>query len=662
MTGGALGWAILALLTSVATLDALGIAVRARTSGRAELALVATAAWFALLATPVLVLGYTNALTPGALVVASTTLLGGTFLALARGRGGREVVRECVQAARAIASMPGDALRETARARSIVLLGCLVCAGLLAVALVQTVFGANESWDGFLYHEPIVGFAIQNHGFSIVPLQAHQAVQATNGYPHLCEAVSLWLVVFTDKTLVELPSDVGAPAMMLAVYVLARRFGDRVTAVGWACVLLLMPQCWTQLCGTMIDMTVAFFALFAIHFATRPALRLSDALLAMLGMALVLQSKSSGLVIVPPIALLLGARLVSGPRRSRPRATLAVLAAGGVLLAGIGLLVPLRNWAAFHDPLWPVSFDGRALGIRWDGLITPAELGPIIPLQQVIERAYDHPTGGVEDAMQRGYGYAIAWVVVPLGLVAVVAGLAAALLERFAWKESGRASNLGLVLILVVTGILTTLTLNGQNARYNIHLVAGLMIAVAWLLAGRRWVSLREGVLGASIVLSIMPLFWMKGLLWPWFSTEHPEDMLRHPLESRTAFERPTLDQLARLRNAELRPGDWAVFDQDVHFVGALWNFAFSNRVKYVKYESSKQFLLALDEVAPKWVAVGKGDDARKALESTNRWELVGEILRDSEVVFRRKGSRTAAQDSTTLQTGAASAPASRVP
>jgi hypothetical protein len=651
MTGGLLGWAILALLTSVATLDALGIAMRARVSGRAELALVATAAWFALLATPVLVLGYTNVLTPGALIAASSSLLGGTFLVLARGRGGREVVREGLQAARAIAGMPVDALREAARARSIVLLGCLVCAGILAVALFQTVFGANESWDGFLYHEPIIGFAIQNHGFSIVPLQMHQAVQATNGYPHLCEAVSLWLVVFTDKTLIEMPNDIGGPAMMLAVYVLARRFGDRVTAMGWACVLLLMPQCWTQLCGTMIDMAVAFFALFAFHFATRPALRISDALLAMLGMALVLESKSSGLVIVPPIALLLAVRLVAGPRRSRPRATLAVLVGGGVLLAGLALLVPLRNWEAFRDPLWPVSFDSRALGIHWDGLITPKDLGPIVPLREVVEHAYDHPSGGVEDAMQRGYGYAIAWVVVPPGLVAVVGGLGTALLEKLHWKESSSASNLGLLLLLVVTGILTTLTLNGQNARYNIHLVAGLLIAVTWLLARRRWAALRESVLGASILLSILPLFWMNGLLWPWTSTDHPEDMVHHPLESRTAFARPTLDQLARQRNEELRAGDWAVFDQDVTFVGALWNFDFSNRVKYVKYEGSQQWLLAVEEVAPKWVAVGKGGDSRKALERSSRWELVGEIFREGDVVFRRKGSRTADQDSTRVRT-----------
>jgi hypothetical protein len=647
MTGGLLGWAILALLTSLATLDALGIAVRARTSGRAELALVATAAWFALLGTPVLVLGYTNVLTPGTLVLAAAALFGGTFVALARGRGWREVVRESLHAARAIASMPLDALREAARARSIVLLACLVCGALLALALLQTVFCANTSWDGFLYHEPIVGFAIQNHGFAIVPLQAHQAVQAANGYPHLCEAVTLWLVVFTDKTLIELPSVVGAPAMMLAVYVLARRFGDRVTAIGWACVLLLMPHCWTQLCGTMIDMTVAFFALFAVHFATRPALRLSDALLAMLGMALVLESKSSGLVIVPPIALLLAARLVAGPWRSRPRATLAVLAAGGGLLIGLGLLVPLRNWAAFHDPLWPVSFESRALRIHWGGLISPAELGPIIPLQQVIEHAYDHPIGGIEDAMARGYGYAVAWIVVPLGLVAVVVGLGAALLEKRAWREGGRAWNLGLVLALVVTGIMTTLTLNGQNARYNIHLVAGMMVGVTWLLSGRRWAPLREAVLGASIVLSLLPLVWMKGLLWPWFSTEHPEDMLRHPLASRTALERPSLDRLARERNEELRPGDWAVFDQDVYFVGALWNFDFSNRVKYVKYESSQQFVVAVEEMAPKWVAVGKDGDPRSALERTNRWELVGEIGGGSEVVFRRKGSRPSTRDST---------------
>jgi hypothetical protein len=638
MTGGLLGWVILGVLTSVATLDALGIAVRARTSGRAELAMVATAAWFALIAAPVLVLGYANVLTPGTLLAASTGLFVATFLLLARGRGARATLHECLGAAAAIASIPFDALREAARARSLVFVALLVCAGILLAAFVLTIFAPNETWDGFLYHEPIVGFAIQNHGFAMVPLQMHQAVQATNGYPHLCEAVSLWLVVFTDKTLIELPNDIGAPAMMLAAYVIARRFGDRVTAMGWACVLLLMPQCWSQLCQTLIDMVVAFFALFAMHFATRPTLRFSDVILAMLGMALLIGSKSSGIVMVPPMALLADARLLAATWRSRRPAALATVIGGGLALAALGALVPWRNWMAFRDPLWPVTFESKALGIHWNGLITIADLGTVKPIRELIDQAYGVPIGGMGDVILRGFGYGIQWVVIPLGLVAAAVGLVAALLELLGWREPSNASNLGLVLLLVVVGILTTPTLNPQSARYNIHLAAGLMVAITWLLARRPWARLREGVLAGAIALSIVPLFWMKGRGWSWVSTEHPEDILRHPLESRTALERPAFDRLARNRNEELHAGDLVLFDQDVAFVGALWNFELSNRVKYLKYQSSSQFLADVTAASPTWVAVGRNADSRKTLEKASGWELVGEIHPDGDVVFRRKG------------------------
>jgi hypothetical protein len=163
------------------------------------------------------------------------------------------------------------------------------------------------------------------------------------------------------------------------------------------------------------------------------------------------------------------------------------------------------------------------------------------------------------------------------------------------------------------------------------------MAAATWLLAGRAWARAREGVLGACIVLSIIPLYWMGGWGWSWVSTDHPEDVLRHPFASRTQLARPSFDLLAAKRNAELLPGDWVVFSQDVAFVGALWNFDFSNRVKYVKYDSSAQFVADAEAMSPRWIAVGKDGDARKALEQTHRWERVGEIISDGEVVYRRR-------------------------
>jgi hypothetical protein len=244
----------------------------------------------------------------------------------------------------------------------------------------------------------------------------------------------------------------------------------------------------------------------------------------------------------------------------------------------------------------------------------------------------------MEDVIYRGYGYAVVWVLFPVGLLALVAGLVAAFLERVGGREKSDASNLGLVLLLVVAGIVTTPTLNGQSARYNLYLVGGLMVAAVWLLAARPWSRMRDGVLAAALALSIVPLFWMRGRGWYWVSTNFPEDVVLHPLDSRTELARPSFDLLAHQRNTELARGDVAAFDQDVTFIGALWNFDFSNRVHYVKYESSREFLSALDGVAARWSAVAKEGGARQALEQSGRWELVGSITPDGDVVFRRRG------------------------
>jgi hypothetical protein len=402
-------------------------------------------------------------------------------------------------------------------------------------------------------------------------------------------------------------------------------------------VLFLLPQVWSQLCQSLVDIQVAFFALVAVYFTTRPAYRVRDAWWASLGLALLVGSKGSGLVMVPPIALLAYGRLLVAHWRTSRAPALASALGGGLVVAAVGITAPLRNWLAFGNPIWPVTYENRAFGIRWSGLQPLAEQVVDAPVRVMLDIAHGIPVGGMHDVIARGYGYAFIWVLLPLGCAALVVGLAAAGLEWARLREPSDASNLGMVLVLLVVGAVTAPTLAGQNARYNTHLVACLMAAATWLLAGRAWARAREGVLGACIVLSIIPLYWMGGWGWSWVSTDHPEDVLRHPFASRTQLARPSFDLLAAKRNAELLPGDWVVFSQDVAFVGALWNFDFSNRVKYVKYDSSAQFVADAEAMSPRWIAVGKDGDARKALEQTHRWERVGEIISDGEVVYRRR-------------------------
>ena len=108
--------------------------------------------------------------------------------------------RALARAALAQARLPFDALHEALRARSFVLLGLLMSAALILWTAISSYYAPSwRQWDALWYHEPIVAFTIQNHGFAMVDLP-RDGLQKINGYPRLCEMTQLWFVIFTDST------------------------------------------------------------------------------------------------------------------------------------------------------------------------------------------------------------------------------------------------------------------------------------------------------------------------------------------------------------------------------------------------------------------------------------------------------------------------------
>jgi hypothetical protein len=627
-----MGWLVLALLTLFAFVDALAIARRATPDGRAELGMVTMAAFFGLLGAPVLVLGYSNQLTPLKLGVTALALFAGVFVLFARKVGAREELRACRASLALLASIPGAAVRETARARSPVFVGVVWSGGLIAMSLVLVYFVSFCTWDGFLYHEPIVGFALQNQGFAAVSLPPAQAVQAANGYPRLCEALSLWFVAFTDRTLIELPNTLAAPPMMLCVFALGRRFTDRVTSMGLAVVLLLIPHAWHNLCATYIDVQVTFFLLFAMHYASRPLLGVRHAWLATLGMALALASKQSSLAWVPVIALIAYGRLAWHEWRSRRSAVILASLGGGAALVAIGAFTLVRNWIEFKDPLWPVSYTNRALGIEWRGLATVSQALGHTPPRRVFELAYEPPQGGMTDIIRRSYGMAIAWVAFPIGAIAVAAACVAGLREALR-RERGPALGLWMILAPAIVSILTTPGL--EQPRYILHALAAMLVACAWLLRRRAWTRAREGAVAVAIALSIIPFFWAGDAEWT--TREELRDRLGHPLAERAYSQSPPFDFLTRQRFEEIGPGDRVVCTEGFDFIGAAWNFDFSNRVEYIPFSDKTHFLARIAALEPKWIYVGPSSPAHAALESTGQWELVGRALAASDAVALRR-------------------------
>jgi hypothetical protein len=291
--------------------------------------------------------------------------------------------------------------------------------------------------------------------------------------------------------------------------------------------------------------------------------------------------------------------------------------------------------------MWPISYAKPALHIQWPGLVTLAGITYDKPLGELLRIKYNHPAGGVGDIIARDYGYGVPWVVVPLAAAALVAAVVAAIRRRAAGDPDARTENLLLVAGLGAAFFAGSPSLN--IARFNAHLVALAMVAVAWL-AGRRRDAARfhEGAVVGALLLTLVPMVWTD-----WFFGLSRSDItaLRHA----SAAERATMNtqafqmprDVARARERDLGPGDLVVYTQETSFLGALWNHAMSNRVAYVEYRSPAAFLAEIDRLDPRWVVVGDKSPARVALEGrSGAWELVGAAVQQDRTVAYRRRSR----------------------
>ena len=635
------GWLVLALLTTLALVASVGVALRAAPAGRGELWMTSALVFFALLATPVLVLGYTRQLYTGRLALASMALSGGALALSARSHRLSAHLARIVRSVASLAKLPYDGVRAAVRARSLVALGLAWTAAMIAYAAWLSYLAPSEGWDALFYHEPIVGFAIQNHGFSVVDLPVRPMTQQINGFSRACQSISLWFVVFTDRTLIELGNVLAAPCVVVATYSLARRYGERVTSMAWGALAVLIPAMWVQIRTAQIDILVTFYVLAALYYATRPEYRVRDAVVATLAMALLVESKGTGLTIVPPLALVAYVRLLFHHVRRRPGAALGVAVGGSLAIVGAAAVWVVRNAVYFHDPVWPVTYDLRPLGLHFKGLITLDEMNPSPKLKDLIAKWYDVPVAGFDDINPRNYGYALTWVVFPLAVVALAALVLSLLRDLVLFRRVGPRNNEGVNLLLVaLLGVVAVATSSAwTNARFNMQAIVTCMALVGWLGSGRRWARLGEGAATAAIVLAIVPFFWMNG----WFAGitfTQVRAMLHAPRSQRICmYPDPANMPLAtaRARDAELGPGDRVGFTSDETWIATLWNSRFSNIVEYVRFDDAPRFLAAVER--DKWVVVGGGSDARKALDSRPAdWQLVGDATpHDGTVAYRRR-------------------------
>jgi hypothetical protein len=657
------------VLNILAVAAAIALGLRARLGGRAELATATIVTWNFLVMCPVYALGLTGHLEARTLALTSGLwfLL---VLAIARGRAPlRTFGADLGRAALAIARLPLDALVVCARARSLVTIGvAFTIAFLVWTFACAYLTPAWKQWDSLWYHEPMVGFAIQNHGFRMADLPGAEGAgggaQKINGYPRLCEMTQLWFVIFTDRRVIDMVGHVAAPALALCTYVLARRYTRHVTlAIALGCALVLMPASVRLLGSTYVDVHNAAFIVAAAHFCTRPDFRIRDAALAAICLTLAVGSKSLALVPAAVLSLVAAVRVLRHVRR-RPLASVGILALGVTLIGGMAATIYVRNWIHFRNPFWPdLKYDNDKWGIHWPGSYDWSAFGTgtnrinmNLPFSVLLEDIYSIPYSNVPSgpySQMYEYGIAVMLLIVPIALVASVAlcvtvfrDLLGRAIGRADWRAAPETFNI--VPLAATSALMLRVSPALWGARYQVAAVAVISTLVAWAAGRRELRPLGEGVAGALTVMSIMSFFWLVPRTWLRWSEAVAFARIPYPAREVT----PAADISPNLpiwngsaatkaaglaRESELTAGTVLAFPGNYGIYMALfWNNEYSNQIVFVP--EAHDFVGEVNRTNAKWTYCATGDPICLALSAADSgWERIGPLdVENHGTVFRR--------------------------
>lgn len=635
-------------LNAASFVAAGAIAARGFRERTAECALVWAVSWFALSVIPVHALGWTDLLTRPNLALAS---LGSSLLVIALAfpvHRWRDGVRDVVGAGREILAGARRVCADSLRERSFAALGLVAVVAITAWTGLLSYLAPNVSWDGLLYHDPMVGYAIQNEGFAITGNYVEDPFQGPiDGFPRMAENFGLWLVIWIGREVIELPAALISPIVLFAFYTMAQRFTvSRTIAAGYACALFLIPGFVLQLRSTYVDsMLLAIFGA-ALHFATRPEIRSRDVMMASLALGLVGGMKVVGLILVPLLALFVIARFATACVRKRAFRHLPMLIAGAILCASLAAPTYARNWIAFDNPLFPVRMRIEALGIEFPGLVDTADQNR--DTGQLLHDLFAPPIPGRQyhDTRDNGYGDGPPFVILPLAILGTFVALWLALvpgkLRPYAEPGAGAVAR---NLLLTTIPVAATIIISPERgwARYNLHVVLALWLIAAWLTTRRQLRALAQGVIAVLTITGLMSIWWSDP------GWDVPFDralvLLHSTREGRTAIATQgpgTLPpEVALARERQVRAGDLVVFSQHP-FPGNLWNEDMSNRVLYVNAREHRGSWLAhVETMGARWAVVHGGLVGE--LSRSPRWHEVGRVNEQgggTVFVFRRPGDR----------------------
>lgn len=627
---------LLAALSLAVFLAAALVAARAYPDGDAtsERALAACLLTVAQIEAVLYGLGWSNTLTLTN-VIAASILLALLLSAISIATAKKDARLALLLHVRELFTQPYRHLRELQRHGSPAWLGMLWLFGLAAWTFFVAWLAPTGAWDGLWYHEPMVGFAIQSHGFAIVPVQP--GLEMVNGYARGTENLMLWTSILYDRRLIDSVPSFAFLMAALATYVLARRHNaTRSAATSIAVIAVTIPGAALQLRSTYVDLAMMAATLTALHFTSRPQLRIRDAWFAWIAIGLLATIKVNGIVFGTILAgwLVLRSTLQRDWRFAlhTPLGILVALAYGAPTYA--------RNWLLHENPLWPITYQSELLGFSLVGTVDAGHM------QRDFTYVWGELTGppfigeSYHDTGRHAYGYGLPFIAAPLSLIALWS------LVNAWWSNLHNAKTRSALVALGFAfgfGLLIQVASPGHHwSRFSLSFPAVALVLIAWWTRSGNRIRIEEGAFGAMLFANALTLLWAT----PGWDVTVMEawDLAHLPLVERNLADTSQCLLAAdtrRRRDEVLQAGDVAAFADDVGFPGNLWNDAFSNRVIAAPYSGDQDFIAQLDSEHVEWVYVGANSPESSALRRNGHWHVLVPATFTDEIWERNEGEVT---------------------
>ena len=609
---------LLASLSLAVFLAAALVAARAYPEGDAigERALAACLLTVAQIEAVLYALGWSNTLTLTHVIVASLGLswmLAAISIATAK-KSERIALLKNV---RELFTQPYRHMRELHRHGSPAWLGALWLFGLAGWTFFVAWLAPTGAWDGLWYHEPMVGFAIQNHGFEIVPVQP--GLEMVNGYARGTENLMLWVSILYDRRLIDSVPSFAFLMAALATYVIARRHNaTRSAATSIAVIAVTIPGAALQLRSTYVDLAMMAATLTALHFASRPQLRIRDAWLGWIAIGLLATIKVNGIV----FGTILAGWLVMRSVLQRDWRFVLHTPLGILIALAFGAPTYARNWLLHQNPLWPITYQSELFGFSLVGTVDAGHM------QRDFHYVWGELTGppfigeSYHDTGRHAYGYGVPFIAAPLSLVALWS------LANAWWSNLHNAKTRTALIALGFSfgfGLLVQIASPGHHwSRFSLSFPALALVLIAWWTRSGNRIRIEEGAFTAMLFANALTLLWATPgwdvtVMEAWDLAQLPRVERNLADTSQCLLARET----RRRRDEVLHAGDVAAFTDDVGFPGNLWNDAFSNRVIAAPYTGDQAFIAELDREHVEWVYVGGGSAESSALRRDGHWHVL---------------------------------------